>query len=333
MKLGVDHYTIRSQGWNAFQILDYCAGLGLQVVHFSSLEPFERLDDGYLREVKAHAQGLGIALEAGMGSICPTSTSFRLEHGQDAAEQVRFMLHVAQVLGSPVLRCVLGSNADRHGPVPLETHIQATVDTCRAVREQAMELGIKLAIENHAGDLQGWELKELVERAGPEYVGVCIDTGNPIWVGEHPMTTLEHLAPYVVTSHIRDSVVWAHPEGAAWQWVTMGDGNIGIEAWARAFQERCPQSAFNLEIITGRPPRVLPFLKQEYWRAYPGQRAAEFARFLELVRNGLPFMGGMMIVDTQLENPAEYRAALVAQERFDLERSVRYCREVLGIGA
>jgi len=30
--------------------------------------------------------------------------------------------------------------------------------------------------------------------------------------------------------------------------------------------------------------------------------------------------------------PDEYRAALVVQQRVDLERSVRYCKEVLGLG-
>ena len=31
--------------------------------------------------------------------------------------------------------------------------------------------------------------------------------------------TLEVLAPYTVTTHIRDSAVWEHPRGAAAQWV------------------------------------------------------------------------------------------------------------------
>ena len=42
MKLGLDIYSVRSQGWNAFQHLDYAAELGLDVVHFSELAPFER---------------------------------------------------------------------------------------------------------------------------------------------------------------------------------------------------------------------------------------------------------------------------------------------------
>ena len=32
----------------------------------------------------------------------------------------------------------------------------------------------------------------LIEQAGPEYVGACIDSGNPLWVGEDPLVTAEN---------------------------------------------------------------------------------------------------------------------------------------------
>jgi sugar phosphate isomerase/epimerase len=331
MKLGVDIYSIRSQEWNAFEYLDYCKNICLDVVHFSDLRPFESTEDNYMKEVKAHADELGLDIEAGMGSICPTSTSFRETKGMTAVEQVKQMLHIANILGSPVLRCFLGSFADRKTEQPLETHIQSTIETCKAVKDMALELGIKLAVENHAGDLQGWELAMLIEKAGPDYVGACIDTGNPLSVVEDPAVTLKHLAPYVVTSHIRDCVVWPHPKGAAIQWVAMGDGNIGIKDWAEQYKAQCSNIPFTLEIITGSPPRVLNYLEDDFWSAFPNARASEFACFERLVRKGLPFMGTMVMVGGG-DIPPEYRAAQIAQQRFDLERSVKYCREVLGLG-
>ncbi|MFQ5810099.1 MAG: sugar phosphate isomerase/epimerase family protein [Armatimonadota bacterium] len=330
MKLGVDIFSIRSQQWNAFEHLDYCKRIGLDVVHFSDLGPFESTEDGYLKEVKAHADELALDIEAGMGSVCPTSTTFNDRDGS-AVEQVARMLHVASVLGSPVLRCFLGANADRTTDEPLETHIASTVATCEAVRDVAMDLCIKLAIENHAGDMQAWELKGLIERAGPDYVGACIDSGNPLWVAEDPLVTLERLAPYVAASHIRDTAVWSHPEGAAVQWVAMGDGNVGIDEWAAQYQALCPDIPFTLEIITGGTPRVLNYMEDEYWHAYPNARASEFARFERLVRNGTPFTGHMVMVGGLADAPPEYAAAQKAQQLFDLERSVKYCRKTLGI--
>ena len=330
MKLGVDIYSLRFQPWDAFEHLEYAHRLGLDVVHFSDLSPFESLEGGYLKGVEARADELGLEVEVGMMSICPTSTTFSAERGT-AVEQLQEMLHVADALGSRILRCVLGSNADRHTELPLEAHIEATVETCRAVRDLALELGITLAIENHAGDLQGRELRALIEEAGPEYVGACIDSGNPLWVAESPFVTLEHLAPYVVTSHIRDAALWEHPRGAAVQWVAMGDGTIGIKEWARQFQEQCQDASFTLEIITGAPPRVLNYLEPEFWEAYPDTLAAEFTRFVKLVKEGHPFMGPMLTVKWG-DIPPEYQTALAVQQRLDLERSVRYCQEVLRIG-
>jgi sugar phosphate isomerase/epimerase len=330
MKLGVDVYSLRYQPWDAFQHLAYAHQIGLDVVHFSDLKPFESLNDEYLQRVKARADELGLVIEVGMLSICPTAHIFDDARGT-AIEQVREMLHIAEILGSPIVRCVLGSNADRQGEIPLSAHMQATIETCRAVRDQALDLGIKLAIENHAGDMQGRELAALIEGAGPEYVGACIDAGNPLWVGESPFVTLAHVAPYVVTSHVRDTAVWAHPRGAAVQWVAMGDGSIGIEAWARQFKKACPDVPFSLEIITGSPPRVLNYLEPEYWAPYPDTPAAEFIEFLKLVQNGQPYLGPMLTAQWS-GNPPEYQAALVLQQRLDLERSVRYCHEVLNIG-
>ena len=332
MKLGVDVFTLRSQGWDAHQLLDYCQSIGLDSVHFSDLDAFASTDDNYILEVKAHADDLGLSLEAGMLSICPTAAIFRAKDGKDAVQQVVEMLHIAEMLGSPVLRCVLGSSLDRVGSVPLATHMQNTVATCQAVRGLAMDLGIKLAVENHAGDMQGWELRELIEQAGPEFVGACIDPGNAMWVHEDPMVTLEHLAPYIVTSHVRDSAVWRHPRGAAVQWVAMGHGNVGIDAWAARYRELVPKAPFTLEIITGGTPRVLNYWEDAYWEAFPEARASEFARFQRLVNAGTPYTGTAVVTVPGDAAPDAYTAAKVAQQRFDLERSVRYCRECLDIG-
>ena len=329
MKLGLDLYSLRSQGWTPFEQLDYCAGLGLNVAHFGT-ESFQEFDDEHLRAVRAHASDLGLDIEFGIGSICESSSGFRHERGT-AVEQARWGLHLANVLGSPILRCLLGGVQDRRTETPLATHIANVVETCRAVRSEGLDLGVKLAVETH-GDLQGWEMRRLIEESGPDYVGALLDTGNAPMLHEDPMVTLEQLAPYVVASHIRDTVVWQHPSGAAAQWVAMGDGNVGIADVAARYRELCPEVPFVLEILTGSPPRVLNYLEPAYWEAYPNGRAAEFARFERLVRRGLPYMGTMVSVARDKDTPEEYAAALVAQQRYDVERSVRYCQDVLGMG-
>ena len=329
MKLGADLFCLRFNEWTPFQYLDYAQKIGLDAVMFPDPDFFETLDDAYLQEVRAHADSLGIALEVGMYSICPTSTSFSDKRGT-APEQLADMLRVAQITGSSAVRCLLGSNADRRTPTPLAVHMQNTIATCRAVREQALEMGIKIAIENHAGDMLGRELKELVEQAGPDFVGVCMDAGNPLWVGESPFVTLDYLAPYILMSHIRDTAVWPHPRGAVAQWVAMGDGTIDIEKWSRRYMAECPNTIFTLEIITSLAPRVLNYLDAEYWIAYPEMPAGEFAQFLQLVHSGQPNTLPTLTANWG-DLTSEIKPALAAQQRAMLEKSVKYCREALGI--
>jgi 3-oxoisoapionate decarboxylase len=229
------------------------------------------------------------------------------------------------------MRTLLGSNADRRTATPLATHVQNTIATLQAVRDQALDLGIKIGIENHAGDLLGRELKALVEEAGPEFVGVCIDSGNPLWMGESPYVTLQHLAPYIVMSHIRDTVVCPHPQGAAVQWVAMGDGTIDMARWSQIYQEQCPNTNFTLEIIASLAPKVLNYLEPEYWEVYPDLPAGEFAQFLQLVHRGSPYTQPVLTA-SWADLPPTYKAALALEQQRQLEKSVRYCREVLRIG-
>jgi hypothetical protein len=191
---------------------------------------------------------------------------------------------------------------------------------------------VKIALENHAGDMQAREVRTIIEEAGKDLVGSCLDTGNPMWVVEDPMVTLEVLAPYVVTSHVRDSVVYEHPRGAAAEWVALGDGIIDLKSFVARFHELCPHAAIQLEIITGRPPQVLPYLEIDFWKAFPKANAAEFARFVALARRGHPFSGFMVIEDGARQPAEEFKAALREQQRVDLERSFAYARKSLGIG-
>ncbi len=203
VKLGIDLFSLRSQNWTPIQYLDYCAKRQARVVHFSEVRFIGSLDPDNLKKVRAHAEMLGIEIEIGMRSICPTSKMFDPKQGT-ADEQLSRMIDAAQIVGSHIVRAVLGSMDDRHAG-PIERHIESTVRVLRNARSKAIDRNIKIAIENHAGDMQARELKMLIEEAGPDFVGACLDSGNPLWTIEDPHLTLETLHPYVLTSHLRDS--------------------------------------------------------------------------------------------------------------------------------
>lgn len=317
VKVGIDLFSLRSQGWSPFASLDYCARQGARVVHFSEIRFLGSLEGEHLKRVRARAEELGIQIEIGMRSICPTSKLFDPAQGT-AEEQLLRMVEAARAIGSPIVRAFLGSMADRTGPLPIEAHIENTVRVLRNVRSRVLDAGVKIAVENHAGDMQGRELKMLIEEAGTDFVGACLDSGNPLWTIEDPHRTLEVLAPHVLTSHLRDSAVWRVPQGAAVRWVRLGEGNVRIGDYIRDYLRLCPGRALTLEIIV-TPPRVFPYLEPSFWDGYRNVPAWEFARFLRLAEQGKPLEGP----------PPASKEEAVGREREDLEASLRWLREFL----
>lgn len=317
VKFGIDLFSVRSSGWTAFQYLDYCAKFKVKVVHFSEIRFLGSLDEEHVRRVKAHADKHGIELEIGMRSICPTSKLFDPAQGT-AEEQLTRLIRAGRAAGSKLVRAFLGSMADRTGDLPIEAHIENTVKVLRAVRSRAMDANLKIAIENHAGDMQGRELKMLIEEAGKDFVGACIDSGNPVWTLEDPHVTLETLHPYVLTSHVRDSQLWRVPEGVAVRWTRMGEGNVDIDSYLRKYLELCPGRAISMEIIvTG--PRTFPVFDPKFWDGYRNVPAWQFSRFLAAADKGKP-------------SPAPPKPAdAAAQERTDLEASIQYTQRLLNL--
>ena len=290
-RLGLDLYSVGAQQWTPFEAMDFAVAQGVTMVHFSEIRFLGSadwkvaLDSANLRRVRARADELHLDVEIGMRSICPTSTLFDPAAGT-AQDQLSRMVDAAKIMRSPIVRCVLGSQADRRGPI--EKHIEETIKVLKSVRTKVVDAGIKVAIENHAGDMQARELKSLIEGAGRDFVGACIDSGNAVWTIEDPHLTLETLAPYVLTSHVRDSYVFNSPQGTAVQWSRMGDGNIGMQDYLRKYVQECPAAAVSLEVIVSNTPRLFNYRDPAAWELFKTTPAWEFARFLALCDKGVP---------------------------------------------
>ena len=315
-ELGLDLFSLRSQGWTAFQLLDFAHAHGATVVNFSEPRFLGGTEADHLKRVRDHAATLGIRIEVGFGSICPTSTRFARDEGT-AREQLLKMFGIARELGSPFVRCYLGSADEREGEVPLEQHIENTVAACKSVRDEDGRHGIKIAVENHAGDLQARQLRDLVEEAGTDYVGTLLDSGNATWTLEDPHHTLEVLAPLALTTGIRDSRIWIDAGAVHVMWVPMGQGNVGIDRWARRFAELRPDLAFSLEVINLRTPRKFAVRDRAFWERYRDVPAWVYERFMSLARVGTPY-------SPPAGDPVEL-------EREEVSADLAYSRQLLGL--
>lgn len=297
IRMGVDAFSLGVQNWTPFQTLEWASRLNVHMVHFSEVRFLgspkwqEALAADNLKHIRDRAGELKIDLEIGMRSICPTAADFQNAEKNDptlgtADDQIARMIVAAKTIGSPIVRCVQGTQADRR--TGLEGHIAETIKVVKRNRSRLIDAGVKLAIENHAGDMQGRELARLIEEAGPDCVGACVDTGNAIWTIEDPADTLEALAPYALTSHFRDSYVFNSPQGIASQWTRMGDGNVGMAEIIKSYVSKCPGKAVSLEVIVQGNWRVFNYRDPAAWDIFQAVPAPAFARFLALAEKGTP---------------------------------------------
>ncbi len=321
--LGYDNYAVRAMGWKAPALLDHAVALKVDSLLISDLDAFESLEDAALRELRRRSDDAGVSLYVGSWSICPTSTVFRATWGT-AEEHVRLGLRVARALGSPVFRVVLGTMQDRKTEGGIQARIADTVKVLRACRSEAIDSGVRIAMENHAGDLHSWELLDLIDQAGRDFVGANVDTGNAAWTLEDPMDVVERLGPVAACSSLRDVMAWETPEGAAVQWTAAGDGLIDWKRLAERWAVLCPHVPIHIETISGAQ-RAFPYKDPAFWSHYD-RRPEALERFEAFAQRGRPL--------TPFRPPSgdEGRPIAQAQQKEELARSLTYLREQIGLG-
>jgi len=306
-----------SVGGNQFtpvQFLDYLSSIKLTWAMIS-LPPATLADEAAIKAIRAHADTLGIKLQLAFGSVCPSARGFNAQLGT-LEEQVGRALRASQIFGAKCMRCVLGGDPERP---QIDMHIDNMIKAVRGIRSRIADSGVKLAVENHGGDLQAREMKMMVEAVGTDVMGVCLDSGNPVWMLEDPHMTLETLIPYAETSHVRDSAVWKVPEGIAVRWVNMGDGNVDIDGWIQKFIKAKPGVPIIFENLVSANPRIHRIYDPKFWDNWRRMPAWELSRFLAVAEKGTP-------------KPATPRpeGKTAGQQRIeDLEVCVRYTRQLL----
>jgi sugar phosphate isomerase/epimerase len=324
LRLGIDNFAVRALGWKGTQLVDYADSLRCDSLFITDLDSFESLEPEKLAEVRKHADDKKVQIYLGTWSICPTSKRFKDNRGS-AEELLRLGIRSAVALGSPVLRVILGSWEDRKTEGGIRARIADTVKVLKACRGEAVEKGIKIAVENHAGDLLAAELVDLIELAGKDFVGANMDSGNAVWTFEDPLATLETLGPYTLTTSLRDSWVWESDNGVTVQWTAMGDGYVNWKKYFERFAQLCPRAPVCIETISGFN-RELPLFQPEFADLYRDVRMQGLAPILKAAEKGTPHDGW------KPPEGVDRAQAEKDYQKSQIEKSIRYCRETLGLG-
>jgi len=143
------------------------------------------------------------------------------------------------------------------------------------IRADIKDLGPKfidedltLAIENHQ-DFGSEELMEFCEIGGPS-VGITLDTGNPLAVGEAPLAFARVVAPKVRHIHLKDYRVVRTEEGYRLVRCAIGDGAIPLQEMAAILE------AYRSDLTASIEPGALEsrhvrLLTTDWWSGYPAR--------------------------------------------------------------
>lgn len=181
---------------------------------------------------------------------------------------------------------------------------------------------LEVGIENHK-DWRAEELVDLIRSAGSPYLGACVDFGNNISLLEDPLDTVTRLAPYAVTTHLKDMALRPYAQGFELAEVPLGAGICPLEKMIAVLRQAKPELPMCLEMIT-RDPLQVPYLEDKYWASYGGRDAVRTSAFEKAVlskasQEPLPRVSGLSLEKMQeAEDENVRRSTAYAREKLKL---------------
>jgi 3-oxoisoapionate decarboxylase len=288
--------------------LDYAHSLGAGGIQ-ADLSP---LDASALRQLRAKAEQWSMFIEV----MAP------LPRDEAAAPAFEQRVVAAQAAGALCIRCACLGGRRYETFSSLEAW-KRFVSESEAAMDRALRIAeskrLPLAIENH----KDWTVDEFVDilrRRSSEYFGVCLDTGNNISLLDDAVEVVERLAPYALSTHIKDMAVEEYPEGFLLSEVPLGQGILDIPSMVQTIRNARPKVKFTLEMIT-RDPLKIPCLTDKYWETFPQRNGKYLARTLAMVRK---------LAQPPLPRTSHLqREALLREEEENVRRCLRFAADKL----
>src|SRR5947208_2256007 len=140
VELGSIDGSVGGNNFTPIQFLDYLISIKLTWAMLS-LNAATLGDEAALRQIREHADRLGIKLQLAFGSVCPSARAFNAQLGT-VEEQIARALKASQIFGATCMRCILGGDPERP---QIDMHIDNMIKAVRAVRSRILDSGIKLA--------------------------------------------------------------------------------------------------------------------------------------------------------------------------------------------
>jgi len=297
MRVGLDIYTIHSLGLDPFQTLDYVKEHELEGMQFGGVRGFSSaLDPGKLKEIRAHADNLGLYSHISVSTCNPYLVQGPLENHLESLKQE---IEAAAACGWHELHSSLGSLEPRfEHPVRWTKHLTDAADLIRKLGPVLRQHKSRINLETH-GDTTTFELVRLVEDAGPDIAGICLDTANVLCHAEDPVSAARRAAPYTHLTHTKDAIMYFIDTGYRRQTLPSGMGVLDWKIILPILAEHSPDLPISIE----DHKMLFDFhVFDPHWLSlHPDLTREELARVIKLV-----FECQKRIQSGELPDPEEY---------------------------
>jgi sugar phosphate isomerase/epimerase len=250
-------------------------------------------NDKVLNELKEHMAKTDNELELGG----PIFGGFNLPGSliSENKEEIRKLLDeqiaAAKFLGVKILRGAYGKLKAKwtrfNKDIPLKEHIKFITDNLKEAKKIFEDNDLYLAIENHC-DFTGKEWAEIYADVNSKHIGCTLDTANGYTVYCDPNEEMEYLAPYTVTTHIKD--MWVQDFSSDFGLIpfqargcAVGDGNVDVPKALDLLEKHAPN------------PNGLHIVIEQGWMNYDNIPAADREAYgKECVHKGLKYLKGLL---------------------------------------
>jgi sugar phosphate isomerase/epimerase len=297
MKVGVDAdklYAVKGKG--AFTVLDYTKKHGFDGVFYRTmLDLSPTLDEGELKEIKSHADSLGLYLDSGAGWVNPYNTAeaphIRRFGEGDYRLAVEMMIKAASKINCNELYAVSGHSI--HGDpffvaydrfrtdVSWSDQLLAMKKFINMLKPLLLDVGCRLNLETH-GDETSFELLQLIDELGEDVLGVTLDTGNLPLSADVPMNAIKRLAPFVHMTHCKDGILYITDDGIVQQLRSVGEGIIDWEETIMILGKNSPNLHLSFEDY--RAENLIRFYDPDWRGHFPDLTDKDVAEFERLAK-------------------------------------------------
>jgi sugar phosphate isomerase/epimerase len=239
-------------------------------------------NDGLRRELEQR----GMYLDVGSKQLYELTQEVNAGRGAVIFER-------AKSLGSSVLKTTFQDVGERvnqgWSAADATSQIARTVDCLGTLEELARKYDLPVACENHI-DFVNDEIVEILRQVDSPYVGLMLDTGNPLGLMEDSKALAQRVVKRVLGVHLKDGyVIPAKSGGADIVWCVAGEGLVDVGSILGGL-EPGPRVNLNVELIVNqRWP--LPIHDEAFWKTLPfgrSKRVELLGKVTEQLKMALP---------------------------------------------